>query len=213
VQSQATRINTCAPSILPPCSKHVASYCMSVVRTNLDTAQLLKANGNQLVQQKLYKDAVKQYVKIFLYIRGIKAPPMAQLIGQHIEHDNNNITAQVEQEIQALELSANLNLALCYLKLKDFEKAIKFADDALKVDSENIKALFRRGSARAEKKMYDEARSDFEIVLSKSPQDAATKNELEKISKLEKKQDEAIRKKFVGFFEKVNLSADEDKKL
>jgi tetratricopeptide (TPR) repeat protein len=175
---------------------------------NISTAQQLKAQGNQLVSEQNYKLAVKQYVKIFLYIRGIKPPPMAQFLEQSIPMEHHPLSAELEQEIHALELSANLNLALCFLKLKDYDKVIKFAGDALKVDPENYKAMYRRGCALAEKRLLDEAREDLELVLSKGSREmhAAVRKELDKVRALEKERDEATRKKFAGMFDRMDLS-------
>lgn len=50
-----------------------------------------------------------------------------------------------EQERKDLLLSGYLNIALCLLKLENYNDAIKFCDKALKMQPNNEKALFRRG--------------------------------------------------------------------
>jgi tetratricopeptide (TPR) repeat protein len=42
-----------------------------------------------------------------------------------------------------------LNIAACYIKSKDFESAYEAANEALKLDPYNIKALYRRARAKA----------------------------------------------------------------
>lgn len=43
------------------------------------------------------------------------------------------------------KVSAELNLALCFLKLGETVESIKHCDNALKEDKSNVKALYRRG--------------------------------------------------------------------
>jgi len=57
------------------------------------------------------------------------------------------------------------NLALCNLKLQRYSMAITFADQVLASDSANVKNVYRRGVARKMTKLYDEAITDFEKVI------------------------------------------------
>lgn len=47
---------------------------------------------------------------------------------------------------KSLLLAAHLNLAMCYLKLKEDYEACKSCDEALQLDPKNEKGLFRRGT-------------------------------------------------------------------
>jgi tetratricopeptide (TPR) repeat protein len=62
-------------------------------------------------------------------------------------------------------LPAYSNLALCNLKLQRYSMVITFADQVLISDSANIKNVYRRGVARKMIKLYDEAITDFEKVI------------------------------------------------
>lgn len=42
------------------------------------------------------------------------------------------------------------NLSICYLQLKDYKNTIEASTEAIKIDSLNVKCLFRRGKARLE---------------------------------------------------------------
>lgn len=60
-----------------------------------------------------------------------------------------------------MEIPTCLNLALAYLKVKEYQLAIKFATQALSKDPENAKALFRRGSAHMARGELDKAKEDL----------------------------------------------------
>ena len=56
-----------------------------------------------------------------------------------------------------LKKAAELNKAMCYLKVKDFAQTKKSCNTVLKDDSRNIKALYRLAQAEFGLKNYDEA--------------------------------------------------------
>ena len=60
-----------------------------------------------------------------------------------------------------MEIPTCLNLALAYLKVKEYQLAIKFATQALSKDPENAKALFRRGSAHMARGELGKAKEDL----------------------------------------------------
>ncbi|XP_039290682.1 RNA polymerase II-associated protein 3 [Nilaparvata lugens] len=61
------------------------------------------------------------------------------------------------------------NRAACYLKLSKFELALSDAQNSLRLDPLNTKALFRRGVCLQHKLSYDEALADFQTVLEREP--------------------------------------------
>ena len=50
------------------------------------------------------------------------------------------------KEKKDTELPCHLNVAICKLKMEDFAAASSAASQALAMDEDNVKALFRRGS-------------------------------------------------------------------
>merc|ERR1711871_192120 len=57
-----------------------------------------------------------------------------------------------EQEVKAVKLSLYLNLAQCYIKLENYDNVIRNCDEALSIEPNNAKALFRRATAYETKK-------------------------------------------------------------
>jgi len=56
-----------------------------------------------------------------------------------------DLNDEQKKEIDEIKLACYLNLSACYLKLLKYEKARDNCTEALKLDKENVKALYRRG--------------------------------------------------------------------
>jgi len=65
------------------------------------------------------------------------------------------------KEVQELKLTLNLNLALAYTKMDNFDQALRVCNEALAIDDASAKAYFRRASVLYEKKKWDEAKKDI----------------------------------------------------
>lgn len=60
-----------------------------------------------------------------------------------------------------MRLALHLNLAQCWLKLEQPEQTLKHANEALTIDPENPKALFRRAMVYEKKKEFELAKEDL----------------------------------------------------
>lgn len=65
------------------------------------------------------------------------------------------------EEVNAVKLSLHLNVTQCYLKLENWDFAVRHADEALALDSKAVKALFRRAQAFEAKKEYEKSLADL----------------------------------------------------
>lgn len=61
------------------------------------------------------------------------------------------------EQCRFLIVAIQLNIAACYLKLKNYEYAIEVCKRALDRDSSNIKAYYRLGQAYLEQGEFNEA--------------------------------------------------------
>jgi tetratricopeptide (TPR) repeat protein len=52
-----------------------------------------------------------------------------------------------KNQIKKLVLQTYLNIAACNIKAKDFETAVQACEEALKIDANNTKALYRKARA------------------------------------------------------------------
>jgi FK506-binding protein 4/5 len=78
-----------------------------------------------------------------------------------------------------LKLSAQSNIALCYLKLNDHVECVQACEKALEIDSKNEKCLFRRGQCQLAMSNFDEAIKDFHDVLKLNPTNSAAKQSIQ----------------------------------
>jgi tetratricopeptide (TPR) repeat protein len=96
------------------------------------------------------------------------------------------LTEEQQVAVDQLTLTANLNLAACYLKEEKYEKAAARATKVLEKDAKHVKALFRRGEARIYLNDLDRAREDLKTAESLAPDDKGIKSRLSLLDKREK---------------------------
>ncbi|XP_073081198.1 peptidyl-prolyl cis-trans isomerase FKBP5-like isoform X4 [Manis javanica] len=110
-----------------------------------------------------------------------------------------------EKESKASEsflLAAFLNLAMCYLKLREYSKAVECCDKALGLDSASEKGLYRRGEAQLLMNEFESAKGDFEKVLEVNPQNKAARLQISMCQKKAKEHNERDRRIYANMFKK-----------
>lgn len=118
------------------------------LKEKLERADLVKQKGTQYFKAGRYNHAVIQY----------------QQIVNWLEMECGTKEEQ-QQVIQSLMLVAHLNLALCYLRLHEYSQTVENCNKVMELDSDNEKALYRRGEARLLRNEYSMALMDFRRVL------------------------------------------------
>jgi len=111
-------------------------------------SELIKNKGTELFKEQKYALAIKKYSKIPEYLS-------AEVFD--LEKD--------KEHADKLQLAAYLNLAMCNLKLKNFNDALEVCKKALELDEKNEKGLFRMAQSYLGTGDYDEAIKYFEKVL------------------------------------------------
>ncbi|XP_006817238.2 peptidyl-prolyl cis-trans isomerase FKBP4-like [Saccoglossus kowalevskii] len=151
----------------------------------MKSSEVIKAKGTEYFKSGNYLKAIKQYKKIVDYLsseRETEMPP------------------ETQKECDKLVLAANLNLAMCYLKIGEEVQAVDVCDKALQIDNKNEKGYFRRGSARLIQNELQLAAEDFQTVLELEPNNKAAKNQLILVCKKMKLQKEQERKTYGNMF-------------
>lgn len=103
---------------------------------------------------------------------------------------------------------AYTNRALALMELSDWKNAEKFIEKALKLDGENMRAMFQRGRIKRVGSDLDSAEADFKQVLAKYPRDRMTLQQLGELAKI--KSESVPREKRD---EQLNIAVDYFKKI
>lgn len=149
----------------------------------LQIPQQQKDEGNALVATGNYQEASKCYSKALLAINYLfkegKVP-------------SEELAEKIVKEIQ---IPCLLNLALCYLKLKFcYENVVIHCSDALKIEPNSIKGLYRRSMAYLQLGQLDEAKSDLQQAIKLEPNNLSLREGWEEYKRKKQEYKEKERK-------------------
>ncbi|XP_059185299.1 peptidyl-prolyl cis-trans isomerase FKBP5 [Centropristis striata] len=159
----------------------------------LDLAATVKHKGNQYFKAGWYHQAVIQYQRIVSWLE--------MECGTGVEQ---------QKRIQSFMLTSHLNLALCFLRIKEFSQVVENCNKVIELDESNEKALYRRGEARLLRNEFSLAMEDFQHVLQVNPSNRAARAQISICQSKIKEHHEQDKKTYANMFQKF---ADRDAKI
>ncbi|XP_072951097.1 peptidyl-prolyl cis-trans isomerase FKBP42 [Typha angustifolia] len=141
------------------------------VEERIEAADRRKVEGNAYFKEEKLQEAMQQYEMAIAYMGD---DFMFQLFGKY-----RDMALSVKNP-------CHLNMAACLIKLKRYEEAIGQCTIVLSEDENNVKALFRRGKARAALGQTEAAREDFWKAQKYAPEDKAILKELRLLAEHDK---------------------------
>ena len=111
-------------------------------------AEQLKTDGNRLVGEGKYNEAIEKYMRV-----------------------KNNLAEDPSPGAKTLRQSCQLNMSLCFNKTKRYNSAISECTEVLKQDGKALKAYYRRGQAHAAKEDWQAAVRDLRRAVKLAPGD------------------------------------------
>jgi tetratricopeptide (TPR) repeat protein len=111
-------------------------------------------------------------------------------------------TEQGEDKVKPVLVALYGNVCMCRVKKEQWNESIEAADQVIKRDENNVKALYRRGLAKMKSGILEGAQRDFNNALKVEPHNAAAKKELavcdRTIRELEKKEAAKMKAAYAG---------------
>lgn len=151
----------------------------------LHLAEGVKKKGNQYFKAGRYHQAVIQYHRIISWLE--------------MECGSDG---EQQRRIQEYALTAHLNLALCFLRVKDFSQVVDNCNKVIEIDESNEKALYRRGEARLLRNEFTLAMADFQQVLQVNPSNRAARAQISICQGKIKEHHEQDKKIYANMFQK-----------
>ena len=118
--------------------------------SEMDKLQKIKESGNQLFKQNNYTSAKEKYYELLSSINTV--------------YEETKKPEEIKF-LDDLKVTCRLNIANCYLKLKEYDLVINECVKILRLDQENFKANYRMGVAYYSKKDFIKAKESFDKSL------------------------------------------------
>ncbi|XP_019390083.1 PREDICTED: peptidyl-prolyl cis-trans isomerase D isoform X1 [Crocodylus porosus] len=147
-------------------------------------AEDIKNIGNTFFKSQNWAMAAKKYNKSLRYLEASEAV----------------IEEMDKAKLKTPALTCILNVAACKLKQSDWQGTIENCSEALAIDPENTKALYRRAQAWQGIKDFDQALADIKKAQEIAPEDKAIQTEILKIKQKIKAQKDKEKAAYAKMF-------------
>lgn len=181
----------------------------------IEMAKELKDLGNDNFKNQLFKKAITNYSKALAFTKGLpgRSQGLEGMSQMAMKNSGEKLSADLEVLVSELDVILKTNIAACYLKLNDSEKAMQFSREALVLNPKAWKSLMRKAEAYMLINDFEKAIQVLEEADTNAPDEAAHTSIAkvkERAQKLSKQAVEKQRKAFGGIFERARAEAAKD---
>jgi tetratricopeptide (TPR) repeat protein len=155
------------------------------VKEKIEAGKRFKLEGDDLLKQQKYDDAIVVYEKGLLQL--------FYTFSDDKEED---------EMVDKIKEGMNLNCSFCKIKQEKYEEATQYLNEAMRVNKENLKTLYRMAFCHFKLEKFKDAKNDISNalnVIKKNGGDRGAFDQLikdidNKIKELEKDQDNLLKK-------------------
>jgi tetratricopeptide (TPR) repeat protein len=141
----------------------------------VDVAESLRELGNKKFKEGLYEEATKFYFKAKVFL-----PSGPAAFAPVDASDEKAVRAR------ACYIAVSSNAAACKLKKGEHEVVVRMCDGILRLDANNVKALYRKGLSLHAMEALDDAEEALRQASSLAPDDKAILQEINSVAKKKK---------------------------
>ena len=155
------------------------------VKEKIEAGKRFKLEGDDLLKKQKYDEAINTYEKGLL-----------QLFYTFCDDKEE------DDMVDKIKEGMNLNCSFCKIKQEKYEEAIQYLNEAMRVNKENLKTLYRMAFCHFKLQKFNDAKNDINIALKIINNKGGNKEQFEellndinnRIKELENKRDKLLKK-------------------
>lgn len=117
-------------------------------KDKIDAAKLFKNEGDDYLKSKDYTNSINSYEKGLLQL--------------FYTFSND---PEEDKAVDTIKCTINMNLSICKINLKKYDDAIGYLQEVLRVDKDNLKAIYRIAYCQLQLEKFEEAKKYIEEGL------------------------------------------------
>jgi tetratricopeptide (TPR) repeat protein len=148
-------------------------------KDKIEASKIFKNEGDDFLKSKQWENANNSYEKALLQL--------FYTFSDDPEED---------KKVESIKATINLNMSMCKINLGKYEEAIGYCQEVLRIDKNNLKAMYRIAHSYFKKEKFDESRKFIDQALKINENSAEFKSLIESIDQRERELEENSRKLF-----------------
>ncbi len=148
-------------------------------KDKIEASKIFKIEGDDFLKFKDFENALNSYEKGLLQL--------------FYTFSNDE---EEDRAVDTIKASINMNMSMCHMNLNKYDNAIGYCIEALRIDKNNLKAIYRVAYSYFKLDKFDDSRKYIADGFKLQPNMAEFKQLEESINKRQKELDDASRRLF-----------------